>query len=239
MSRSPLQQLVMMSRALGDPARDYVRLGEGNTSAARDARTFWVKASGVPLAGIQARDFVVMEHAAMQNWLDRRSGPPVVQGRPPSIEALFHAILLKVPGVQFVGHTHPTAATRLLCARDSRRLFRAPLFPDEIVYCGPAPVYVPYHDPGIPLARAIQRGVAAHRRRYGEAPRLILLENHGLIALGDTPRTVLAVTAMAVKAAEVRWGTLAAGGPRTLSRHQARAIARRPDEQYRRRLLSR
>ena len=98
---------------------------------------------------------------------------------------------------------------------------------------------MPYRDPGVPLARAIQRGVAAHRRRYGDTPRLILLENHGIIALGDTPQAVLAVTAMAVKAAEIRWGALLAGGARTLSRRQARAIARRPDEQYRRRLLSR
>ena len=237
MTRSALQPLVAMSRALGDPARDYVRLGEGNTSAVRDARSFWVKASGVPLAGIGARDFVVVTQAAMQAWLDG-GGPPRGGSRPPSIEALFHAVLLRLPGVRFVGHTHPTALGRLLCARNSRALFRAPLFPDEIVYGGPAPVYVPYQDPGVPLARAIQRGVAAHRRRYRELPRLILLENHGMIALGATPQAVLAVTAMAVKAAEIRWGTLRAGGPRPLTPAQARLIARRPDEQYRRRLLS-
>ena len=39
-----LNTLVACSRRLGDPALDYVILGEGNTSARIDAETFWVKA---------------------------------------------------------------------------------------------------------------------------------------------------------------------------------------------------
>ena len=38
-----------MSRILGDPARDLVILGEGNTSARADGNTFFVKASGKEL----------------------------------------------------------------------------------------------------------------------------------------------------------------------------------------------
>ena len=41
-----LAQLIAMSRTLGDPANDYVILGEGNTSVQADAESFWVKASG-------------------------------------------------------------------------------------------------------------------------------------------------------------------------------------------------
>ena len=47
-----LSQLVAMSRSLGDPANDYVILGEGNTSAKVDADSFWVKASGTELRTI-------------------------------------------------------------------------------------------------------------------------------------------------------------------------------------------
>jgi len=46
-----LQQLVTMSRHLGDPALDYVILAEGNSSAWTDEETFWVKASGVNMPG--------------------------------------------------------------------------------------------------------------------------------------------------------------------------------------------
>ncbi len=230
MKRQVLAELVTMSRELGDPCREYVTLGEGNTSAAIDVDSFWIKASGVPLHGIRPEGFVAVRH---RDLMTRPRGPR------PSIEALFHAILLQVPGVRFVGHTHPTSVNRLLCSRRSRALFQGRLFPDEVVYCGVTPVYVPYTDPGVPLARAIQRGVQAFRRRYRETPRLILLENHGIIALGQTARDVLRITTMAVKAAEIRWGASLLGSPRYLTPAQVTHIARRPDEQYRRHIAFR
>ena len=73
------------------------------------------------------------------------------------------------------------------------------IFPDEIVCCGPESVLVPYTDPGVVLARKICRHVTAMLERTGLVPRLILLENHGLIALGATPQAVLAATLMTVK----------------------------------------
>jgi len=154
----------------------------------------------------------------------------------PSIEALFHAVVLQWPGIRFVGHTHPTAVNRLLCTRGSRALFQRRLFPDEAVYCGVAPVYVPYQDPGVPLARAIRQQAETYRKRYREIPRLILLENHGIIAVGNTPQDVLRITTMAVKASEILWGARLIASPRYLTASQAAHLARRPDEQYRRRL---
>ena len=44
-----LQAVVDMSRRLGEPERDLVILGEGNTSGLCDDGTFWVKASGTEL----------------------------------------------------------------------------------------------------------------------------------------------------------------------------------------------
>ena len=227
MKRQTLAELVTVSRELGDPCREYVTLGEGNTSAAIDAHSFWIKASGVPLHGIRPEGFVVVRH---------RDLVKTPRGPRPSIEALFHSVLLQVPGVRFVGHTHPTSVNRLLCSRRSRALFQGRLFPDEVVYCGVAPVYVPYEDPGVPLARAIHRRVQAFSQRYRETPRLILLENHGIIALGQTAHDVLRITTMAVKAAEVLWGASLLGPPRYLTYAQAAHIARRRDERYRRHL---
>ena len=48
-----LGQLVTMSGNLGDPANDYVILGEGNSSAIVDENSFWVKASGTSMNGIE------------------------------------------------------------------------------------------------------------------------------------------------------------------------------------------
>jgi ribulose-5-phosphate 4-epimerase/fuculose-1-phosphate aldolase len=67
----------------------------------------------------------------------------------------------------------------------------------------------------------------------GASPRLVLLANHGIVALGRTAAEVAAITAMAVKAARFRLGTQAAGGPSYLSPSQADRLAGRQDERER------
>jgi hypothetical protein len=69
---------------------------------------------------------------------------------------------------------------------------------------------------------------------YGEAPRTIYLQNHGLIALGQTARQVQNVTTMAVKHARVLAATYALGGPNFLPEHHQRRLDSRQDEDLRR-----
>ena len=66
----------------------------------------------------------------------------------------------------------------------------------------------------------------------------MLLANHGIVALGSTAAEVAAITAMAVKGAAIRSGTLAAGGPAFLGGEQAARLFGRPDEQARRKGLA-
>ena len=74
-------------------------------------------------------------------------------------------------------------------------------------------------------------------QRHGRGPRVILLANHGLIALGATPQAVLAATLMADKAARIFTGAASVGAPRFLSATQVARIAGRPDEHYRQKAL--
>jgi rhamnose utilization protein RhaD (predicted bifunctional aldolase and dehydrogenase) len=246
-----LSQLVAMSRSLGDPANDYVILGEGNTSARADDETFWIKASGTHLQGIEANDFVRVRCAPVLAMLDgpepsdeqTRQGlsaakvDPSSPGRP-SMETVFHALALSEAGVNFVGHTHPTVVNAILCSQKAEEAIRGRLFPDEIVVCGPAPAYVPYTDPGLPLARVVRQVLQAYIVEYGEAPKVILMQNHGLIAMGPTAQEVKRITAMCVKAARVLLGTYVLGGAHFLSGEAVARIHTRPDEAYRRRKLS-
>jgi rhamnose utilization protein RhaD (predicted bifunctional aldolase and dehydrogenase) len=242
-----LQQLVAMSNHLGDPALDYVILGEGNTSARADAETFWVKASGTELRTIEASGFVRMrfdrvlalldegdlDDDAIKEGLEAAKVDPTVTVRP-SVETVLHALTLQLEGVNFVGHTHPTAVNALLCSQKAEEAVSGRLFPDHIVYCGPASVYVPYTDPGLPLARAVRDSVARYIHAHHEIPKAILMQNHGLIALGRTAQEVEDITAMMVKAARVLLGTYALGGPHFLSAESVTRIHTRPDEAYRR-----
>jgi rhamnose utilization protein RhaD (predicted bifunctional aldolase and dehydrogenase) len=137
-----------------------------------------------------------------------------------------------------VAHTHPTAVNRLLCARDAEAIYSGVLFPDEAVVCGPVPLFVPYAEPGLPLGRIMLERFQAFLDEHGAPPRLVLLANHGIVALGSTPAEVAAITAMAVKGASIREGTLAAGGPAFLDGAQAARLFGREDEQARRRGLA-
>ena len=51
-----LEQIVALSRALGDPALDLAILGEGNTSLRTGDGTMLVKASGASLASVSEAD---------------------------------------------------------------------------------------------------------------------------------------------------------------------------------------
>jgi hypothetical protein len=88
------------------------------------------------------------------------------------------------------------------------------------------------------LAQAIRKAVVAFIKRLSRPPRIILLENHGSIALGATAESVLAASLMCSKAAEIFAGAAAMGSsPTFLTRAQAIRIADRPDEHYRQRVL--
>jgi rhamnose utilization protein RhaD (predicted bifunctional aldolase and dehydrogenase) len=249
-SEDILNQLVTLSNHLGDPARDYAILGEGNTSARADANTFWVKASGYELRTINANGFVCVAFNCVLALLDRdnlsdqdvKEGLTAAKVDPgvsahPSVETLLHAVCLSVEGVNFVGHTHPTAINALTCSVVFETAFSGRLFPDEIVVCGPAPLLVPYVDPGVPLARKIKQLLDEYIDRYGTPPRAVLMQNHGLIALGHSAAQVENVTAMMVKTARVLLGTLAAGGPHFMPQKEVERIHARPDELYRRKQL--
>jgi rhamnose utilization protein RhaD (predicted bifunctional aldolase and dehydrogenase) len=253
-----LTQLITMSNNLGDPTLDYVILGEGNVSARADADTFWMKASGTELRTIDRTGFVRVSFERVLAMLDvpdlsdeqikqrlseakvdpsTGSRPASDDGVRPSVETVLHAVCLNLEGVNFVVHTHPTAVNAITCSIAFETAVSGRLFPDEIVICGPAPVVVPYTDPGVPLARKVRDLIYQYIDEYHEGPRVIMMQNHGLIALGCTAQQVENITAMAVKAARVLLGTYTLGGPHFLTAGNVDRIHTRPDELYRRKLL--
>lgn len=244
-----LPRLLDLSHQLGREERKLSILGEGNTSARVSDDTFLVKASGSNLGSLAAANLTECRFDRLLASLDERAMTDAAvdaqllasrvdpSAKKPSVEAMFHAWLLTLPGVNFVGHTHPVAINGILATGYSRAFATKRLCPDEIVCCGAEFVLVPYVDPGLKLAQAIRKAVTAYVKRLSRAPRVILLENHGLIALGATPEAVLATTLMAVKAAEIFTAASTLGSVRFLSPAVAKRIAGRPDEHYREKML--
>lgn len=245
-----LSDLVSMSNALGAPSLDAAILGEGNTSARCDADTFWVKGSGCTLASMGAGDFVhlrfreileLMGQAADEKRISTAYEAAKVdpaQKRRPSVETLFHAVLLGYPGINVVAHTHPTAVNSLTCNPGWDVVLAGRMFPDEAVVMGRESVFVPYTDPGVPLASAIKAGVDGYLARHGETPKVVYMQNHGLIALAANQTDAINITTMAIKAARIRLGALQAGGIRCLPPAVIDHLVARPDEKYRQAALA-
>ena len=245
MSDSILNELVALSHHLGEEWREYVIVGEGNTSARADDQTFWIKASGANLRTIDERGFVRLNLERVlalidqaQNDDDVTRGFNAAQVDPngaarPSIETFIHALAMAYGGAQFAGHTHPVAVNALLCSHQAEMLTRH-ITPDGITVCGAHPAFVPYQDVGIALARATRDALQKNIAQYGEPPKVIYLQNHGMLALGRTRQEIQNVTAMAVKHARTLAQTFSLGGPHWLDENTVARIDQRPDEILRR-----
>ena len=244
-----VQALLDLSHNLGSLERKLAILGEGNVSAAVSPSEFLVKASGSSLLAMTEKDLTLCKSEPVIGLLERKTiTDPEVQeelmnarsrtaDRMPSVEAAFHAWLLKLENISFVGHCHPTTANQVLCSPRARDFAERRLFPDEVVCCGPASVFVPYTDPGIPLAREIRERTTHFIKQHEFMPRLILLQNHGIIAIGATAESVLSSILMATKAAEIFVGAASLGGPNFMAQKDVDRIHARPDEHYRQRQL--
>lgn len=242
-----LEQLVTMTRHLGQPELNYIIIGEGNTSQRIDDDGFWIKASGQQMSLIGPDGFLAVRFAPILDLLDnppnsRQAVQQIMNDAKvdadstarPSVEVTFHAMLLAECDAQIIAHTHPIAINRILCSTRAEQFASHRVFPDEVVLCGPQSVFVPYVDPGLPLAITMRERVRAYMTQFGEAPKVILLANHGLVALGQTPTEALNITAMAVKAADIFAGACLVGEPVFMSQADIMHVYQRPDEIYRR-----
>jgi rhamnose utilization protein RhaD (predicted bifunctional aldolase and dehydrogenase)/NAD(P)-dependent dehydrogenase (short-subunit alcohol dehydrogenase family) len=186
-----LDELIALARRYGrDP--EFSRAGGGNASAKVDG-VLYIKPSGVALATLAPDDLVPLDIAPLRAVLEADvvdDGAPGTDpvtdvaavarlapagGRRPSVELLFHALLPD----RFVLHTHPVRIGSITCASDGAALAER-LFADRAVW-------VPYTDPGLPLARAIARARRLFTERTGKpAPALTLMQNHGIIVAADS-----------------------------------------------------
>ena len=244
-----LQELIKLSHELGREDRGLAMLGEGNTSARLGEETFLVKASGTTLGTLREEDVVQCRQTALLPMLekegltDQEVDDALLEARvdkkakKPSVEAVFHAWLLSLPGIKFIGHTHATTVNQILCSPRARDFAVNRMFPDEIVCCSTASVFVPYTDPGLKLAQTIRQETEAFIAKHERQPRVILMQNHGIITLARQWQAVLSAMLMAEKSAKIFVGAAQMGGPVFFSEENIARIAGRPDEAYRQRAL--
>ena len=199
--------------------------GEGNVSC-RDGENLLIKASGTDLLGLKYDDLVRcgMNGKAHED-----------EDLKPSMEVSFHAWILKTfPQINFVAHTHPTHTNKILCSERIFSFAKRRLFPDQIVRNGARSCVVPYATPGKPLRKAIEESIIEFMGGEGYFPKLILLQNHGILVAGASAKDCVSSTLMCEKSAEVYIGARAMGSITYLTKEQIAEVDKSPDEKYRR-----
>ncbi len=211
--------LVELSHHLGDPTRNYVVLCEGNVSVRADAGSFWINASGIELCTTVRESFVRVDCERALSILDEGEkseeevrelltnamiDPLPTTDLPrlltPSIETITHALCYRSAEVNFVAHTHPPVL-RDVNYPSYGETFAIEEELQERLGTELIPLVIPPSDPGLPLARLIQKHLNLYFDRQTGRPGIILLQDHGLIAAGTTAEEVGQLTALVVAAA--------------------------------------
>ena len=202
--------------------------GEGNVSKRESDTIFYVKASGTSLHTLSKQDLVACRMNAV---------PLDGLGPKPSIETLFHAwIFDNFPEINFISHTHPVHTVKILCSDQIEHFANHRLFPDQIVRIGKKSCIVPYAAPGKDALEKVKASVNKFVEDEGYFPKLILLENHGIISASATQKECLASTMMCEKSAEIFIGARQLGQIKYLTDDEVAAVDKCPNENYRRKL---
>jgi rhamnose utilization protein RhaD (predicted bifunctional aldolase and dehydrogenase) len=181
--------LIQISRYSGEtPA--FATAGGGNTSL-KDPERIWIKASGIPLAGIDQGGFVCLSREKLaQIGRGTYSNEPEIREEEvkrdirkaiifpenlrPSVETSLHNLI----GFSYIVHTHPTLVNGLMCSRRAREEVESRF--------GSGVLFVEYTDPGYMLFKKLQERIATYQEREGKPPQIIFLQNHGVFVGADT-----------------------------------------------------
>jgi L-fuculose-phosphate aldolase len=201
---------------------------EGNISGKIDENSFLIKASGYGLSNLKSNGLVEFDFNGNQLNNPNNKG---------SMELSFHTFLLGFDNINYISHTHPTNTLKVLCTNQSNLFAESRLFPDQVVFNGSKSCLVPYAKPGEELTELIKSEVKNFIDKEHYFPKLILLENHGVIACGNSIKECVIATDICEKAAEVFIGAIALGNARFLSNEQITDLVMDDKEKYRQQQL--
>tara|TARA_Y100000310_G_scaffold60501_1_gene55836 strand:- start:60 stop:1133 length:1074 start_codon:yes stop_codon:yes gene_type:complete len=193
-----IRNLISISRYAGERF-DLIQAGGGNTSVKFPNGQMQIKASGMHLTdmcelnGIAKIDNgkikIFLEDVGLkvlskrerarkaQEVVDEASFTPEIKA---SIETFLHVLTFK-----YTLHTHPIVVNIVACRKDWRESFLQ-LFPSALC--------VSYETPGIDLAMKMKEELENYTNDVSEIPKIIFLQNHGLIISSNNVEETKALT---------------------------------------------
>lgn len=184
-----ISELIAVSQLYGKD-KSFVIAGGGNTSF-KDEQHIWIKASGTSLETIDENGFVCLSREGLKristNSYSAQSAEREAEvkkdlaaaivsqnGNRPSVETSMHEVI----DYAFVVHTHPTLVNGLMCSSNAAAVC------DQLF--GNDALFIPYTDPGYVLFKKVEEEIKRYASKFGNAPQLIFLENHGVFVAANT-----------------------------------------------------
>jgi len=226
------KNLLSLAHQIGAHPSRLTIWNEGSCAVKISPTKFAVSASGVGLANLAESDLLefdlnaVEPLSAVEKVTEEQLAGALqrADGRTPALDAFLYAYFFTFEGLNYGAHIQPISINQILGSPRARQFADRRISPSEVLGCGSAALLVPYADPGLPLAREIRRKMILWKDRYKTAPRLVLLQNHGMIVFGENPDDILRLTDMTLKAADIFIGASVLGGPVFLTPHNVTQI---------------
>ena len=192
-----IRDFVEISKYAGERF-DLVQAGGGNSSVKLDSGEMFIKASGFLLsdmtqnsgyskvdtkkiASIVKNEKIINENnkrqrEALTSKLVQEATLDKVNR--PSIETLLHSFLYK-----YTLHMHPIVVNMIVIQKNYKEILKTIFHDFEIVF-------VDYKTPGIELALELHKEL----NNYNEIPKIIFLQNHGLIVSSEHKQDIKNLT---------------------------------------------
>lgn len=203
-NRSPAQVLAACSQNVYEKRLSVGT--SGNISMREEGDRIYITPSGLSLEETTAENVVVMN---LMNG-EKLCG----EGKPSSEWPMHRALYLARPDIHAIIHAHPAKATALAAAHQT---IDQHLIAEGVFHLGEVPL-VPYLLPG---SDALAQSIVD----CGKVAQVMLLANHGVIAMGGTIREAFYHLELVESLAEVYiLANSLPGGPKPLSESQVQEI---------------
>jgi len=202
MKSKGLLELVRMCQKIGKRI-DYVQGGGGNISVKLDSNFMAIKASGFRLGQVTKQEgYVIVDYSRIRDYYDNVNTStaydfekesvdvaiksivqPTASVLRPSVEVGFHSILDR-----YVIHSHSVYTNILACSYEGKEIAER-ILKEE----GYNPIWIPYINPGFSLTLKIKEKISSLSEKDKEKPKILIMENHGLIVSSDVYKEVIEI----------------------------------------------
>jgi len=235
-----INEIVTLGQALGRHSARLILAEEGSLAARVTETRLAVTRRGAHLAELQTADFV---HLDLQRINEVIAHDPVLAedlagaqlhaefGAEPHEDATLFAWLLALdPALRVAVHVHPVIVDQITASPRARQFSDRRTVHNEVLALGSASLLINYAEPGLALTREVQKKMILWRDRNKSVPRVILVQNHGVILVGETGLALLRTIEALLKSAELFAGASLLGGPVFLTPQAITQIEQRQRE---------